>query len=43
MNKTLRWISFESVMFSLFAVNGISASKFNRFKGIQIGILEYSS
>jgi hypothetical protein len=42
MNKTLKWVKFESIMTSLFLVNGISLSKFNRFKNNHISILEIS-
>jgi len=41
MNKTLRWIKFESIMTAVIRVNGISASKFNRNKS-HISILENS-
>ena len=42
MSKTLKWIKLESIMIAIFQVNGISASKFNRFDKNHISILEKS-
>jgi hypothetical protein len=42
MNRTLKWTKHKSIMIALFFVNGIGASKFNRFIRNHIGILENS-
>ncbi len=42
MNNTLRWIKFESVMMANFAINGITAPKFNSFKSNRISLLDIS-
>jgi hypothetical protein len=42
MNNTLRWVKFESVMTANFAVSGIAAPKFNRFRRNHISLLENS-
>ncbi len=42
MNTTLRWIKFESIMIAILSINGISASKINRFDKIHIRRLENS-
>lgn len=42
MNNTLRWIKLESIMIANFDAQGISASKFNRFRYNRISILEIS-
>gem|GEM_PF-2299170 len=31
MNNILKWVKLESIMTAFFPINGISASKFNRF------------
>jgi hypothetical protein len=42
MNKTLRWVKFESIMTALFQVKARSASKFNRFNQSPLSFLEIS-
>lgn len=42
MSESLRWTKFETIMIAILPVNGISASKFNRFQKNHLSFLENS-
>ncbi|MFA9465060.1 MAG: hypothetical protein ACERKN_12320 [Velocimicrobium sp.] len=42
MNPTLRWITFEAIMYASLSINGVSASKFNSLERNRISRLDIS-